>query len=218
MDPESLVRLGHEACAQLTADQFSKIKFRWSTKDLWQPGIHLEKVLSDPERPVLDQDGKPMSICTQYLRWRFRRFGQMPELIINPDRIDIWQENTDQGKVLYLYVADTPQPLKRKTADYEPELERHAPEPEPKRHAPGSAIFGTELGVNTKAQSFSVRVGGSDTLADVQKNVADVTGIPLYSMILLNQGKKTNWEEVIDSLKDLNRKTYITVLESRKVP
>jgi len=89
------VNLGHDVCALLSVAQFTKVTFVWSTKEQRGPGTR-EQVL-DLDRPARHPDGRPMSICSQFLIWGFG-----PNAVLDTHLIDIWQHGTE----LYLFLAD----------------------------------------------------------------------------------------------------------------
>jgi len=96
MNPEASVKLPRDVCARLNVGQFTKITFVASQKERRVPGER-ERVI-DLARPALHPDGRPVSICTQYLWWMFG-----DDAVLDSQQIDIWQTGTE----LFLFLADT---------------------------------------------------------------------------------------------------------------
>jgi len=95
----SEIKLRHDVCALLSVAQFTKITFVWSTKQQWVPETRTQVL--DLGKPALHPDGRPISICTQFLRWRFG-----PDTVLDSHLIDIWQHGTE----LYVFLADANEP------------------------------------------------------------------------------------------------------------
>jgi hypothetical protein len=95
MNSSDWIRLNHEQCAELSAENFSRITFVWATKDKWGR-LGVREQIYDSKKPLLHPDGRPMSICTQYLRWGFRSDG-----ITDTHLIDLQKGGTE----LFLFLA-----------------------------------------------------------------------------------------------------------------
>jgi len=95
MSEAPLVRLRHDVCARSHAAQFSKITFVHARKPQWVRGVH-EHVF-ERTRPVWHGDDRPVSICTQFLWWRFGR-----DAVLDSHLVDVWQRGTE----LFLFPSD----------------------------------------------------------------------------------------------------------------
>jgi len=82
------------ACAGLNSSAWNTITFVRGGKEGWVPN-RTDRMFVDTG--AVHDNGKPVSVCSQYLQWYFRGGQVDPELVV-----DMWQ----RGKDLFFFVRD----------------------------------------------------------------------------------------------------------------
>lgn len=234
--------MGHDMCTQLSADQFSNIIFVSSTKAMRSGPFVKQKVLENPMAVVLHEDGRPMSICSQYLRWNYKnRWGPDAAALLDSNLIDLWQNDTGRGIDLYLFLADSQtrdaNRLKRKALSdgLEEDPKRHHWQPEELKEISSELIDAQEtplladfnlasipdVYVNVQSAKTTRPVGlqieGTDTMHTFKANVSEISGVPVENITLLLAHSQTTWENLVAAvLSDLGRNVVFRVLDNRK--
>lgn len=88
-----------DACPNLTSSMWNTITFVRGEKESWAPNRD-DRMFVDSG--AVHEGGKPVSVCTQYLRWYFQGGEIDPELVV-----DIWQ----RGKDLYFFIRERSEAL-----------------------------------------------------------------------------------------------------------